>query len=195
LLLEQIEHRTPVGACRLHDHWPAVLCSQPVGERQQVIRHGAVGAHFFVNGSVDAGGQQARHHKPLVNVQPTAALVQHPHVSPLLSVTPGGNPERKEGSVRCLLLRHTLLRAAHTRARQRPVRRDTRSKLLAGSWHDGMSPSDTDPRTHFHPCRRVSPRVNCCRTTVVERLCCRTTLRPRDRHAAWRYGATQYDAC
>jgi len=42
------------------------------------------------------------------------------------------------------------------------VRRDTPSKLLAGSWHDGLAPCDTDPRAHFHPRRRVSPRVNCC---------------------------------
>ena len=47
----------------------------------------------------------------------------------------------------CLLLCHTLLRAAHDGARQRPVRRDTPSKLLAGScsWHDGMS---LDVRPH-----------------------------------------------
>jgi hypothetical protein len=136
-----------------------------VGERQQVVRHGAVGARLLVDRPIRLRRQQACHDNLLVDIQPAAALVRHPHDPSLRSVSLGGKVDREAGSVRCLLLGHTLLRATHTRARQRPVRpvrRDTPSNLLAGSWHDGTSPSDPDPRAHFHPCRRVSPRENWC---------------------------------
>ena len=88
LLLEQVEDRTPIRARRLHDHRPAVLSSQPIGERQQIVRHGAVGAYLLVDRPIWLRRQQARHDKLLVDIQATAALVQHPHDPSLLSVSP-----------------------------------------------------------------------------------------------------------
>jgi len=82
LLFQQVEHRTPVRPRRLHDHRPTIRCSQPVGERQQIVGHGAVGAHLLVDRPIRRRHQQAGHDKPLVNIQPAAALVHHPYDIP-----------------------------------------------------------------------------------------------------------------
>ncbi len=49
LALQQIEHWPPVRPGRLHDHRAAARLAQPVGEREQVVGHGTVGAHLLVD--------------------------------------------------------------------------------------------------------------------------------------------------
>jgi site-specific DNA recombinase len=78
-------HGRRVRPGRHHDHRPAALCPQPIGQGEPIGGHGAEGGYFLPNRPIRSCHQQAGYGELLVDVQTAAALVYHTHGSPFLS--------------------------------------------------------------------------------------------------------------
>ena len=79
--LENVVNRFPVDAGGFHRHVAHLLLLQPVGQLQQVVGHGAEGAHLLT-----AGDHDASHHCLLVHIQARTARMHHFHDSHLHSI-------------------------------------------------------------------------------------------------------------
>lgn len=69
---QQVLHRSPVHAGRFHRHLPDAQPVEPVIQPYQVPRHGPKRAHFPSHRAIRCGDQRTGHHRPLMDVQPTA---------------------------------------------------------------------------------------------------------------------------
>jgi hypothetical protein len=78
-VFQKLVQRLPKDARRLHGHVRAARCRQPIGEHQQIARHGAEGADLLAGFARRSGHQQTRDDRPLVDIEAATALVEDLH--------------------------------------------------------------------------------------------------------------------
>jgi len=69
----------PVDPGALHGDMGYLMCSQPVGQHQDVRRYGSKRAHFFEHGPIRLSANHVGDHFALVHVQPAAARINDLH--------------------------------------------------------------------------------------------------------------------
>ena len=77
--LQDVMHRLPVLSRALEPDMGAAVAAQPVRHRQQLRGRGAEGPRLCHRPATRAGRHQADHHRPLVDIDPRAALEDHLH--------------------------------------------------------------------------------------------------------------------
>src|SRR5260370_40957667 len=77
MVLEQVENRLPLDACRFHCDVGYATVQQPLPQQNQVIGH-----RSECPGLDAVWCKSANHHRLFVDIQPTAPLVDRPHPAP-----------------------------------------------------------------------------------------------------------------
>ena len=90
-IIQDVPHRLPVDAGRLHRHMRATVCRQPLRQAQKVRRGRLEGTNFGRDLAIGYKAQ-AGHHRLFVNVETATSSMQQLHLILLGCVVGVGSP-------------------------------------------------------------------------------------------------------